>query len=52
MCGKLSIEDVKKPHIAKKLKKDCIIIPPFMQDMDQFMLAMDIISEVNNIPAL
>jgi hypothetical protein len=34
MCGKLSIEDVKKPNIAKRLKKDCITVPPFMEDMD------------------
>jgi len=52
MCGKLSIEDVKKPLILKKLKKDCITIPPFMQDMDQYMAALDIISTVNNIPAI
>jgi hypothetical protein len=52
MCGKLSLEDIKKPHVIKKIKRECILIPPFMQDFEQYMLALEIISEVNNIPAV
>lgn len=36
-CGKISLEDLRKPHIAKKLKKENITIPPFMLDMERYM---------------
>lgn len=52
MCGKLSLEDIRKPVVVKKIKRECILIPPFMQNMEQYMQALDILSEVNNIPAL
>lgn len=48
-CGKISIEDVKKLGLIKKLKKEQIKIPPFMRDMDQYMTALDIIAKVNHI---
>ena len=34
------------------MKKENITIPPIMQDMCKFMEALDIISEVNHIPAV
>jgi hypothetical protein len=46
------LEDLKKPHISSKIKKENITIPPIMQDMDKFMKALDIISKVNHIPAV
>jgi hypothetical protein len=49
MCGKLSLEDVKKPQVIKKIKREDITLPPFMQDMEQYMLALDIIAECNSI---
>lgn len=51
-CGKISLEDLRKPHIAKKMKKDELTIPPYMKDMDKYMEALDIISAVNHIPAV
>lgn len=51
-CGKISLEDLKKPHIAKKLKKENITIPPFMEDMEKYMQALDIIATVNHIQEL
>lgn len=34
------------------MKKENITIPPIMQDMEKFMEALDIISQVNHIPAV
>lgn len=50
-CGKMSLEDLKKPNITKKMKKENIKIPHIMQDMEKYMEALDIISAVNHIPA-
>lgn len=51
-CGKISLEDMKKPHIAKKMKKENLTLPPFMTDMDKYMEALEIISACNHIPAV
>lgn len=51
-CGKISIEDMKRLSAQKKLKKEGIKIPPFMQDMDEYMRALDIIARVNHIDEL
>lgn len=48
-CGKISIEDMKKLSEKGKLRKEGIKIPPFMRDMDQYMLALDIIAKLNHI---
>lgn len=48
-CGKISIEDMKRLGVAKKLRKEQIKIPPYMRDMDQYMHALDIIAKVNYI---
>lgn len=48
-CGKISLDDVKRLGAAKKLRKEQIKLPPFMQDMDQYMRALDIIARVNHI---
>ena len=47
-CGKISLEDLRKPNIAKKLKKEQLTLPPFMQDMDRYMHALDIIAKMKN----
>jgi hypothetical protein len=47
--GKISLDDMKRLNKANKLKKDCIKIPPFMADMDQYMTAFDIIAKINHI---
>ena len=48
-CGKLSLDDLKKPFIEKRLKKENILLPPFMQNMDQYHKALDIIAQTNHI---
>ena len=48
--GKISLEDLQKPKIQKVLNKESIKLPPFMQDMDKYMEALDIIARTNHIP--
>ena len=49
-CGKLSLEDLKRPAIEKRLKKENILLPRFMDDMDDYMKALDVIAKTNFIP--
>ena len=50
LCGKISYDDLMKPNIAKKLEKDKIKLPPFIENMDEYMAALDIIAKTNHIP--
>lgn len=52
MAGKLSLEDIKKPHVQKLVNKDAIVLPPIMKDMDRYMEALDRIAQVNHVPAI
>ena len=47
--GKISLEDLKKPKIQKVLNKESIKLPTFVQDMDRYMSALDIIARTNHI---
>ena len=49
MCGKISLDDLIKPNIAKKLEKDKIKLPPFIENMDEYMAALDIVARTNHI---
>mmetsp|Transcript_10298 Transcript_10298/g.10285 ORF Transcript_10298/g.10285 Transcript_10298/m.10285 type:complete len:120 (-) Transcript_10298:37-396(-) len=48
-CGKLSLDDLKKQQIEKRLKKEGILLPKFMQNMEEYMKALDVIATVNHI---
>jgi hypothetical protein len=48
-CGKISIQIMKQLAEAKKLKKDCIKIPPFMRNLEEYLRALDRIAKVNFI---
>ena len=48
-CGKISMEDMKKLSEAGKLKKDQIVLPKIMQNMDEYIRALDIIAKTNHI---
>lgn len=50
MCGKISYDDLTKPNIAKKLEKEKIKLPPYIENMDEYMAALDIIAKTNHIP--
>ena len=51
-CGKISFEDLAKPKIQKVLNKESIKLPTFMQDMERYMGALDIIARTNHIAAI
>ena len=48
-CGKLSLEDLKKPFIERRLKKENIMMPSFMKNMDEYLKALDYAAKVNHI---
>ena len=48
-CGKISLYDLQRPSIAKKLKKDKIKLPSIMDSMRDYMAALDRIAAVNHI---
>jgi hypothetical protein len=51
-CGKINMEDMKKLSEAGRLKKDQIVIPKYMENMDEYMRALDIIAKTNHIDEL
>ena len=48
-AGKLSLEDFKRPEIYKRIKKELIMIPRFMDDMGEYMKALNLIAKTNFI---
>jgi len=52
MCGKISIEEARRPEIERRLKKDAILEPAFMQDFSKYLKALDIIAKTNFIDKL
>ena len=47
-CGKLSLEDLKRPMIEKRIKKDGgLILPTFMSNMDEYFKSLEIIAKTN-----
>jgi hypothetical protein len=48
-CGKISLEDLKKPGIAKLLNKQNLVLPRYMQDMERYREALDRIALINHI---
>ncbi len=48
-CGKLSLDDLKRPNIEKRIKKEEILLPYFIKNMDEYQKALDIIAKTNFI---
>lgn len=49
-CGKLSLDDLKRPMIEKRLKKEGgLIFPTFMQTMEEYNKSLEIIAKTNFI---
>ena len=47
-CGKLSLEDLKRPMIEKRIKKDGgLILPTFMSNMDEYYKSLEVIAKTN-----
>ena len=45
----MSLDDLARPAIAKKLRKEKIRLPLIMENMDKYMAALDIIAKTNHI---
>lgn len=49
-CGKLSLEDLRRPMIEKRIKKDGgLIFPTFMRSMEDYSRTLEIIAKTNFI---
>lgn len=48
-CGKLSLDDLKRPNIEKRVKKEEILLPSFMQNMEEYKKALETIAKINCI---
>ena len=49
-CGKLSLDDLKRPVIDKRIKKEGdLIFPSFIANMEEYNKTLDIIAKQNFI---
>ena len=49
-CGKLSLDDIKRPMIETRIKKDGgLILPTFMSNMDEYNKSLEVIAKTNFI---
>ena len=49
MCGKISMQDIDRTEIYELLNYEDQLLPPFMEDMDEYMKCLDEIAKVNHI---
>jgi len=47
--GKLSLDDMKRVNIEKRIKKEGILLPSFLKNMEEYIKALDIIAKTNFI---
>lgn len=52
LCGKISLEDYHREQIYGILNYEGQILPPFMQEMDEYLRCLDEIGKCNHILAL
>jgi len=52
LCGKISLVDLKRDEISSILNYEELILPSFMDDMDEYMRCLDLIAETNHIESL
>lgn len=45
--AKLNLEDLKRPKIMKSLKKDDIVLPKFVQNVESYVKCLDVIAKHN-----
>jgi len=45
--AKLNLEDLKRPKLMKKLKKDDLVLPTFVEDVDEYVQRLDVIAKHN-----
>ena len=47
--AKLNLEDLKRPKLMKKLKKDDLVLPKFVENVDEYLQRLDVIAKHNFI---
>jgi len=47
--AKFNIEDLKRPKLMKKLKKENIVLPKFVEDQEDYKKRLDVIAKHNFI---
>ena len=52
LCGKISLYDLKRKEIFSILNYEGQLLPPFMNDMDEYMHCLDVIAECNHIETI
>lgn len=45
--AKFNLDDLKRPKLMKKLKKDDIVLPKFVEDVDSYIKCLDVIAKHN-----
>ena len=45
--AKLNLEDLKRPMLMKKLKKDGIVLPKFVENVEEYVKCLDVIAKHN-----
>jgi len=49
LCGKISLQDLAREDIFSILKYEGQLLPPFMEDMDEYLRCLDVIAATNHI---
>ena len=49
LCGKISLHDYYRDEIHSILNYEGQLLPPFMEDMDEYMRCLDVIALTNHI---
>ena len=45
--AKLNMEDLKRPKLMKKLRKDDIVLPKFVENVEEYVKCLDVIAKHN-----
>ena len=45
--AKLNLEDLKRPKLMKKLRKDDIVLPKFVENVEEYVKCLDVIAKHN-----
>jgi hypothetical protein len=52
LCGKISLDDLARPEISSLLNFEGILLPPFMEDMVEYLNSLEEIAKCNHIESI
>lgn len=52
LCGKISLDDLARPEIYSLLNFEGILLPPFMEDMVEYLNSLEKIAKCNHIESI